>query len=402
MTDPFFVRHDRFCPVLGDPKTAWVHNLPSIMTNDKVENQVSRRRPEEQSVTDEVSEYRKRQRRRSILFASLIVLAFILATVLGVVLTRDSRNSTVSDPDSQQNQNDDNVPETPPVLSTSGPTTTPSPTRTVAPSTFPTQSLAPTATGSNFPSATPTMGASPTNTPTAFVILNRWPSTSNGLSLTVQNALSPDWQETFTLVRNDWDNGIPDAVTLNVQRVAVDTSCAVPSTQGVLKVCNGNAGRTGFFGFNNLLLQDGLIVAATAELNDFYLSDNSVDARRHTLCRHIGNGLGLANVDEDFFNQDLGTCLDSTNDPANNLSPNRNDYVQLAAYYGPVGRRNLQRNIPKPSDLALPEDIVLAYAQVVSSPTNWRTLRHDDRTIVRETDLGGGFILQKKAFRARQ
>ena len=68
----------------------------------------------------------------------------------------------------------------------------------------------------------------------------------------------------------------------------------------------------------------------------------------HTLClsahvltrlrlrTHPSSGFGLAHTDENFFNADLGNCLDYTNFPANNLHPDTPNFETLANMYGTV------------------------------------------------------------------
>lgn len=43
--------------------------------------------------------------------------------------------------------------------------------------------------------------------------------------------------------------------------------------------------------------------------------------------------LGLGHVDENFYNTNLGTCMDYTIDPSTNHHPNAHDYEQFALIY---------------------------------------------------------------------
>jgi hypothetical protein len=51
----------------------------------------------------------------------------------------------------------------------------------------------------------------------------------------------------------------------------------------------------------------------------------------------IGHGFGLQHTDEDFFNSDLGNCLDYTNNPEVNQSPDESNFNFLVELYGEVG-----------------------------------------------------------------
>ena len=51
------------------------------------------------------------------------------------------------------------------------------------------------------------------------------------------------------------------------------------------------------------------------------------------------NRFGLVHLDEDFFNKDLGSCMDYTKNPGANKSPNEDNFKQLAEMYGRVVQR---------------------------------------------------------------
>ena len=55
----------------------------------------------------------------------------------------------------------------------------------------------------------------------------------------------------------------------------------------------------------------------------------------------IGHGFGLAHTDEVFGNEDLGNCLDYTDNFAVNKHPDVSNYETLLELYGPVGGRRL-------------------------------------------------------------
>jgi hypothetical protein len=47
-------------------------------------------------------------------------------------------------------------------------------------------------------------------------------------------------------------------------------------------------------------------------MNEFYLLTESDDQKLYTMCHEMGHGFGLPHWDEDFFNKDMGTCMDYT------------------------------------------------------------------------------------------
>jgi len=58
----------------------------------------------------------------------------------------------------------------------------------------------------------------------------------------------------------------------------------------------------------------------------------------------MGHGFGLNHADENFNNADLHTCMDYTNHPENNQTPNENDYSILFELYGAEQQRNRDRD----------------------------------------------------------
>lgn len=161
-----------------------------------------------------------------------------------------------------------------------------------------------------------------------------------GLGLEIQNALTDDWHTYFNQAISDWDSGTPDALTLSTSIVTADSECT--SVDGVMKVCNGDYGDTGWRGINLLALQTVLnqerIIASTAKMNEYYVKPSDTEERQYTMCHEIGHGFGLPHTDENFYNQAQGDCLDYTEvDKDKNLKPGQVNYDKLAGLYGVVG-----------------------------------------------------------------
>ena len=73
-----------------------------------------------------------------------------------------------------------------------------------------------------------------------------WETRGQGLTLELQNALDDNWQTEFQFAVDDWS--VAEALTLSTKKIDVDHACSpVP---GVMKVCNGNFGPTGWLGIN--------------------------------------------------------------------------------------------------------------------------------------------------------
>jgi len=78
------------------------------------------------------------------------------------------------------------------------------------------------------------------------------------------------------------------------------------------------------------------ITQATVKVNDSYFNTSTYNTsawRNMVMCQEVGHALGLDHQDTTFGNQNLGTCMDYTNDPSTNQHPNQHDYDELASIY---------------------------------------------------------------------
>jgi len=171
-----------------------------------------------------------------------------------------------------------------------------------------------------------------------------WANGGSGLRLTVLNAVDDSWQAFFDVGVADWENGSPNALTLSTRKVVPEMQCD-PQT-GVLKVCNGSYGETGWKGLNAVLLDPTSrdIRASSAMMNDHYLAPDNLIERTYTMCHELGHGFGLPHWDENFWNRDLGNCMDYTRNPEANLNPDIGNFNRLEGLYGDHNRRR-RRNL---------------------------------------------------------
>eukprot|EP00536_Pseudo-nitzschia_multiseries_P012775 jgi/Psemu1/326962/estExt_fgenesh1_pg.C_5070001 len=98
----------------------------------------------------------------------------------------------------------------------------------------------------------------------------------------------------------------------------------------------GDYGDTRWRGLNEVLLspRQNTIVASTAKLNEFYLNFEGDDQKIYTSCHELGHGFGLPHWDENFFNADLGNCMDYTQKPGDSKLPDESNFLYLAQLYG--------------------------------------------------------------------
>jgi hypothetical protein len=165
-----------------------------------------------------------------------------------------------------------------------------------------------------------------------------WQNNGNGLTLEILNAMDDSWQANFATAVANWDAGAPiDSLTLRVTRINYEIDCI--AVTGKMKVCNADYGPTQWRGLNEVLVnrRDNEIVSSSAKMNEYYLTRESNDQKLYTVCHEIGHGFGLPHWDEDFFNKDLGNCMDYTNNPANNKLPDASNFIYLGNLYGDAG-----------------------------------------------------------------
>jgi len=214
---------------------------------------------------------------------------------------------------------------------------------------------------------------------------SHWPNKGKGLTLELQMALDDSWLGEFAMAVDDWETGTPDALTLVRKDVAIDHTCRV--VDGVMKVCNGNYGDSGWLGINEILQNtvDKEIQSSVAKMNEYYLLNADRYKRQFTMCHEIGHGFGLAHTDENFNNADLGNCLDYTRTPKNNLHPDETNFELLASMYGEVeDRRSRRRFLRRTSSFN--DQLLKQYNDAIQElehvqydtkqpPFQWRVLR---------------------------
>lgn len=158
-----------------------------------------------------------------------------------------------------------------------------------------------------------------------------------GLTLTLWNALDSTWTDEYIEAVDDWNNWCDVKVLdLSSKEVAIDRECTQET--GIMKVCNGNYGETGWLGINQVAKyqNSGIIISSIAKMNEHYLLNADYDERLYTMCHELGHGFGLPHTDENFNNKDQGNCLDYTNTPSNNLHPGVIPCNRLLSMYGSI------------------------------------------------------------------
>lgn len=227
---------------------------------------------------------------------------------------------------------------------------------------------------------------------------------SGGLELEMIDALDSNWEDVFHTVVADWDSGSPRSLKLSTQKQGSDPECEPVDNKS--KVCNSNYGDTQWRGINQVLIQNGYIVATTSKMNEYYLDKSSEAQRRYTMCHEIGHSFGLPHSDEDFFNADLGNCMDYTSNPAANISPDESNFLFLQDLYGTIpGRRSLKQvETSSSSSSTIPDEIRQKLKNIVPRMENradgnahedgWRLLHRSGQGEAHAMSLGNGWSVQ--------
>ena len=226
--------------------------------------------------------------------------------------------------------------------------------------------------------------------------LYRWDSSrTKGLNMVVINALSKDWESIFQETISSWDFGYPDALNLVTIEHPPDFACApIP---GRIKICNGDYGDKSWLGLSTVVLRNGFIANSVIRMNDYFLNMATEDQRHYSMCHEFGHAFGLPHTDEDYYNQDSGSCLDYTVRPEDNTSPGKYNFNLLAQLYGvnvndrmleaehETAKRVAEKN-PPGTVLSLYNDFVAAME--VMTCKEWETQSGDDLLTTLETELG--------------
>lgn len=160
-----------------------------------------------------------------------------------------------------------------------------------------------------------------------------WSDSIQPLELQIGDNVTSAWDGYLTGAIADWNA----SSRLDLTRVTGGTNpknCKPVS--GRIEVCNSNYGFNGWLGIAQIWLSGGHITQGVTKLNDSYFglaAYNTPAWRALVTCQEIGHDFGLGHQDEDFSTDDTTSCMDYTDAPAGNESPDDHDYEQLELIY---------------------------------------------------------------------
>lgn len=186
-----------------------------------------------------------------------------------------------------------------------------------------------------------------------------WARTANPFTIKVGDNVTSGWDFSLTETCADWSDISPffftltDGTVINCNRadnpvrltLVTGTSgnarrCTAKS--GTIQVCNSTYGNNGWLGIATISVSGSHITAGTVKVNDTYFNTASYNTpawRRLVMEQEVGHCLGLNHQDENFSNADVvdacgrGSCMDYSNNPDNQGTPNGHDYDQLVEIY---------------------------------------------------------------------
>lgn len=160
-----------------------------------------------------------------------------------------------------------------------------------------------------------------------------WKRTTAELTVPVGDNVDSRWDAYLVKAVADWNQ----STVINSPLVAGSTNpknCR--AIAGTIQACNSKYGNNGWLGLASISISGGHITQGTTKLNDTYYDTptyNTPAWRAAVTCQEIGHDYGLGHQDEDSSTDNTTSCMDYTNRPEGNESPDAHDYQQLTIIY---------------------------------------------------------------------
>lgn len=160
-----------------------------------------------------------------------------------------------------------------------------------------------------------------------------WARTSNPFTIQLGDNVGSAWDSHLLSASAGWSfSSVLDAIVVSGRT----NSRNCKPISGRVEVCNNRYGNNGWLGIASVWVGGGHIVQGTVKMNDTYFNTaryNTPEWRQFVMCQEIGHTFGLDHQDEDHSNTNLNTCMDYTNNPFSNQTPNQHDYEMLETIY---------------------------------------------------------------------
>ena len=229
----------------------------------------------------------------------------------------------------------------------------------------------------------------------------KWSANSLPLLLDLVDNVDSGWDGHLLTASGDWS--VSSVLTTTAVPGSTDPVTCSPEL-GNVQVCNAEYGDTGWLGIAQIYGRGTTITAGVAKLNDTYYNMpfyNTSAWRLMVMCQEVAHTFGLDHQDEIFNNNNLGTCMDYTDDPTgvtrgglSNEHPNQHDYDQLVTIYakeqktGGGGSSDCNPKSPKCNPASA---VDIASLIQMEGPAQWgRLVSGHGAQEVYELDFGGG------------
>lgn len=163
-----------------------------------------------------------------------------------------------------------------------------------------------------------------------------WARTANPFTVKLGDNVSTSWDYYLGLASSDWSqSSVLD--TAVVRGSNNPRTCR--GTSGMVEVCSSKYGYNGWLGIASIWVTGDHITRGTVKLNDSYFNTKTYNKpmwRTFVMCQEVGHTFGLGHQDENFYNDNLGSCMDYTANPAgppSNEHPGYHDYEELELIY---------------------------------------------------------------------
>jgi len=231
------------------------------------------------------------------------------------------------------------------------------------------------------------------------------------LPIKIYDNVYSEWDGALKNEVSQWGKSSVISTRIYNQGGSITTRCL--GHQGYITVCSKDWGDSGVLMYLiKFVVVDGThfhISSAGISFNDYYLTDPEYvsgltndwttlyDWRKHWMCYALGNSLGLVLQDTDNFNENLGSCMDSTYAPTggnpatsannwgflDNTKPNAHDYEALSQLYRHADKAGT--SVSRPT-YPTSRDVRDVFGKGTSVEKDAK-----GRTTLYKRDLGGGF-----------
>lgn len=166
-----------------------------------------------------------------------------------------------------------------------------------------------------------------------------WARQSNPFTLKIVDSVTSAWDSYLDTANADWSvSSMLDLTKEDGSTNSTDRRRCKP-VAGKIRACNHTYGNNGWLGLAQIWVSGSHITQSVTKVNDTYFNTstyNTAPWRSLVMCQEIAHDFGLDHQDVNFYNTNLGTCMDYTNNPVgppSNEHPNAHDYEQLETIY---------------------------------------------------------------------